>query len=95
MNPIILFVIRRAGPFQLPLKYWLSGLDSISPHLAPYSPVEVTEVKVPLYGVEGKQVVLRCVYNSLQPVYSVKWYVPVVVEEVVVELVTSYLTPLF
>ena len=55
--------------------------------MSPYSPVEVTEVKVPLYGVEGKQVVLRCVYNSLQPVYSVKWYVPVVVEEVVVVMV--------
>ena len=41
--------------------------------MSPYSPVEVTEVKLPLYGVEGKQVVLRCVYNSLQPVYSVKW----------------------
>ena len=45
--------------------------------MSPYSPVEVTEVKVPLYGVEGKQVVLRCVYNSPQPVYSVKWYVQV------------------
>jgi len=46
------------------------GLESYSPH----SSVEVREVKLPLYGVEGQQAVLQCIYNSLQPVYSVKWY---------------------
>ena len=47
----------------------VSGLESYSPH----SSVEVREVKLPLYGVEGQQAVLQCIYNSLQPVYSVKW----------------------
>ena len=46
-----------------------SGLDSLSQ----FSPVEVTAVKLPLYGVEGGEAELRCVYNSVQPVYSVKW----------------------
>ena len=46
------------------------GLDSMS-H---YSPVEVTGVKLPLYGMYGGVAELRCHYTSVMPVYSIKWY---------------------
>ena len=39
-----------------------------------YSPVEVTGVKLPLYGMYGGAAELRCHYTSVMPVYSVKWY---------------------
>jgi len=39
-----------------------------------YSPVEVSSVTVPQYGVHGKHAVLYCSYRSVQPVYSVRWY---------------------
>ena len=60
-----------ATSYNLSLGSWsvCSGLDSFS-H---FSPVEVTAVKLPLYGVEGGEAELQCVYNSVQPVYSVKW----------------------
>ena len=39
-----------------------------------YSPVLVSSVKVPQYGVYGENAKLHCKYTSVQPVYSVKWY---------------------
>ena len=48
----------------------IPGLDSMS-H---YSPVEVTGVRLPLYGMYGGVAELRCHYTSVMPVYSVKWY---------------------
>merc|ERR1719334_1777281 len=39
-----------------------------------YTPVVVSSVTVPQYGVEGKHAVLYCSYRSVQPVYSVRWY---------------------
>ena len=39
-----------------------------------YSPVEVTGVRLPLYGMYGGVAELRCHYTSVMPVYSVKWY---------------------
>ena len=57
--------------FQLIL--WISlskGLD----HLNNYSPVEIRDVKLPLYGVYGGTAMLQCQYSSVIPVYSVKWY---------------------
>ena len=36
--------------------------------------VEVSQLTVPQYGVEGGEVVLTCLYTSLHSVYSVKWY---------------------
>ena len=48
----------------------IAGLDSMT-H---YSPVEVTGVKLPLYGMYGGVAELRCHYTSVMPVYSVKWY---------------------
>ena len=44
------------------------------PASAAYSPVSVTGVTVPQYGVHGEHAVLYCVYRSVQPVYSVRWY---------------------
>jgi len=46
------------------------ALESVSV----YSPVVVSSVTVPQYGVEGKHAVLYCSYRSVQPVYSVRWY---------------------
>ena len=48
----------------------LLALESVSV----YSPVVVSSVTVPQYGVEGKHAVLYCSYRSVQPVYSVRWY---------------------
>ena len=39
-----------------------------------YTPVVVSSVTVPQYGVHGKHAVLYCSYRSVQPVYSVRWY---------------------
>ena len=39
-----------------------------------YSPVSVSSVTVPQYGVYGEHAVLYCKYSSVQPVYSVRWY---------------------
>ena len=39
-----------------------------------YSPVSVSGVTVPQYGVWGEHAVLYCSYSSVQPVYSVRWY---------------------
>ena len=39
-----------------------------------YSPVSVSSVTVPQYGVHGEHAVLYCIYSSIQPVYSVRWY---------------------
>ena len=39
-----------------------------------YSPVSVSGVTVPQYGVSGEHAVLYCIYSSIQPVYSVRWY---------------------
>ena len=39
-----------------------------------YSPVSVSSVTVPKYGVHGEHAVLYCIYSSIQPVYSVRWY---------------------
>jgi len=39
-----------------------------------YTPVVVSSVTVPQYGVQGKHAVLYCSYRSVQPVYSVRWY---------------------
>ena len=41
---------------------------------ANYRPVEVTQLVVPKYGVEGGEVRLACLYTSFHSVYSVKWY---------------------
>ena len=49
---------------------FLLALESVSV----YSPVVVSSVTVPQYGVEGKHAVLYCSYRSVQPVYSVRWY---------------------
>ena len=39
-----------------------------------YSPISVSGVTVPQYGVSGEHAVLYCIYSSIQPVYSVRWY---------------------
>ena len=48
----------------------VSALDSATA----YSPVSVSSVQVPQYGVHGEHAVLYCKYSSVQPVYSVRWY---------------------
>ena len=50
--------------------YCLLALDSATA----YSPVSVSSVQVPQYGVHGEHAVLYCKYSSVQPVYSVRWY---------------------
>ena len=50
--------------------YSLTALESVPM----YTPVVVSSVTVPQYGVEGKHAVLYCSYRSVQPVYSVRWY---------------------
>ena len=49
----------------------LSLTTTVSRH---YQPVEITKLAMPKYGLEGGEVLLRCVFTSFQPVYSVKWY---------------------
>ena len=49
----------------------LSLTATVSRH---YQPVEITKLAMPKYGLEGGEVLLRCVFTSFQPVYSVKWY---------------------
>ena len=48
----------------------ISALDSATA----YSPVTISSVQVPQYGVYGEHAVLWCKYTSVQPVYSVRWY---------------------
>ena len=47
----------------------VAALDSATA----YSPVSVSSVQVPQYGVHGEHAVLYCKYSSVQPVYSVRW----------------------
>ena len=50
--------------------WFCSALDQATA----YSPVSVSGVTVPQYGVWGEHAVLYCSYSSVQPVYSVRWY---------------------
>ena len=52
------------------MSVWCLALDRATA----YSPVSVSGVTVPQYGVYGEHAVLYCSYSSVQPVYSVRWY---------------------
>ena len=49
--------------------YFIAGLS-----LHQSSPIVITSVNVPKYGVAGQEVVLGCNYRADSMVYSVRWY---------------------
>ena len=71
ISPHIISVLAWSHMMLPLLLLTLSLTTTVSRH---YQPVEITKLAMPKYGLEGGEVLLRCVFTSFQPVYSVKWY---------------------